>query len=99
MIVLVLLVLLAAIASTAYSVVHSLRASRRERMENGLPVGRIALGSAALPVLVAVPSLLFGSLADMCIVTVAVMLVTAVALVGLGTVRTLRRQGRRKGLR
>lgn len=85
------LALLAAVVITAYSVWHSVRMGKREKTENGVPTRNIMLGAVALPIVVALPTLLFGSLTDACIITSLVLLVVASALVVCGRIRTLSR--------
>ncbi len=85
------LTLLAAIVITTYSVWHSVRMDKREKTENGIPTRKIMLGVVALPLVVALPILLFASLTDACIVTTLVLLFVATVLVVCGRVRTLSR--------
>lgn len=85
------LALLAAVGITVRSVWHSMRVNKRARVENGIPTRAIAIYTAALPVVVAVPTLLFASLADACIITGTVMIVVASVLVICGRIRTLNR--------
>lgn len=83
--------LLAAIALTVHSVWHSLRVNKRAKMENGIPTRNIAYATAALPVVVALPVLLFASIADACIITGITMILVASILVICGRIRTLKR--------
>lgn len=87
--------LLAAIAITAHSVWHSLRVNKRARTENGIPTRNIVYATAALPVVVALPVLVFASIADACIITGTVMILTASILVICGRIRTLNRTRRK----
>ncbi len=90
-IVISVLALLAAVVITVYSVWHSVRVDKREKMENGIPTHNIMLGVVALTLVVALPTMLFASLTDACIVTSLVLLLVAAALVVCGRVRTLSR--------
>jgi len=90
------LTLLVAAAVTIRSVWHSLRVNKRATTENGIPTRNITLSTVALPIVIAIPTLLFTSLADACIITATVLLFTASALVTCGRLRTLSRIRRRK---
>ncbi len=85
------LTLLAAAALTAYSVAHSLRVNKRPKMENGVPTRTIGIATIVMLLAVAIPTLLIGSVTDMCITTSLVLLVTAAGLVIYGRAKTLRR--------
>ncbi|MBQ0073912.1 MAG: hypothetical protein KBT34_06935 [Prevotella sp.] len=76
-IILSILALAATIGITLYSIFRSLKANKRPKMENGIPVRMIELCTVILLLAIALPSLLFGSLTDMCIITATVLLVIA----------------------
>lgn len=85
------LALLAAMGLTALSVWHSKRMNRRQSTENGVPTRNISLATAALTLVVALPTLMLGGLVDMFIITTAVLLIVAAILVACGRLRTLKR--------
>lgn len=91
-----LLTLLAAAGLTAYSVSRSMRLNKRSTEENGVPKRNITIGTVALLLIVALPSLVFGSVTDMCIITSLVLLTVAAALVIYGRVQTLKRVRKRQ---
>lgn len=71
------LTLLGVIGLTAYSVLHSLKENRRPKVENGVPTRKITLVTISVMLLIALPTLLFGSFTDMCIITGSIMLLLA----------------------
>lgn len=89
-IILSILVLLATAGITIYSVVRSLRANRRPENENGVPVRKIELATVAGVIIVSLPSLLFGSFTDMCIITAVILLVAASIAVIAGRIISLK---------
>lgn len=82
--------LLATAALTAYSVVRSLKANKRPKMENGVPVRMIGLATIGVMLAIALPTLLLGSLTDMCIITATAMLAIASIAVIYGRILTAR---------
>lgn len=70
-------VLVLTLCATAYSVYHSIRMNRRKRKENGIPVGIIDWSVAAFVIILSMVIWLTTSFTDMCLVTAAVMLLTA----------------------
>lgn len=71
------LTLLGATSLTCFSVWHSLKKNRRPKIENGVPTQNILLGTIALVIIIALPTLIFGSFTDMCIITGIMMLFAA----------------------
>lgn len=80
-IVLSIIALLVAVGFTGYSVWHSLKENRRAKVENGVPTQKITIGTIVLLLIIALPSLLIGSMTDMCIITGLSMLLIASAAV------------------
>lgn len=76
-IIIALLVLLAAFAITFFSVYHSLRMNKRKAQENGVPVGMIQWATVGMLLIIALPSLIFGGVASMCLITTILMLFIA----------------------
>ncbi len=89
------LTIVAAAALTVYSIVRSARVSKRGQRENGIPTRGITIVTVAVMLVCAIPTLMLGDVADMCITTTAVMLVIASCLVAYGRIKTLRRSIRR----
>lgn len=89
------LAVIAAAGVTAYSITHSLRTNKRPDAENGVPTRKITLATIGLLVAVCVPSILIGSLTDMCIITALTLLVVASGLVIYGRIQTLKRTRKR----
>lgn len=86
-----LLTLLATATITVLSLVHSLRVNKRPKVENGVPTRSITLYTLGLLLAVALPTLLIGSMTDMCIITSIVLLTVASVLVVRGRINTLKR--------
>ncbi len=76
-IVISLLTLMGALLLVCYSVWHSLKVNKRKNMENGVPVSVIGWGVVALMIVVALPTLLIGGFANMCLITALTMLLVA----------------------
>ncbi len=91
MIVLAAVTLIVAVGVMGYSVVHSLKTNKRSETENGVPTLRIEIGTVALLVVVGLPSLVFGSLTDMCIILSGVLLIVAGVLIIAGRIKSSRR--------
>lgn len=85
------LTFIAAAGIMGYSIFHSLKTNKRSETENGVPTRRIELATVALLVVVGLPTLLFGSLTDMCIILSAVLLIVAGVLIVVGRVKSARR--------
>ena len=91
MIVMAAVTLLIAVGALGYSIAHSLKTNKRSETENGVPTQRIEIGTVALIVVVGLPSLVFGSLTDMCIILSGVLLVVAGVLITAGRIKSSRR--------
>lgn len=89
MIILSVIVLLAAGGVTAYSVIRSQKNNKRPSHENGVPVRMIGICTIVVVVAIALPTLLFGSITDMCIITSISTLVIASASVVYGRILTV----------
>lgn len=84
------LALLATVGVTAYSVIRSQRTNKRPKEENKVRVRMIGLSVVCLILAVSLPTLLFGSLTDMCIITSIVMLCIASIAVIYGRIQTVK---------
>ena len=78
---LAILTILGVIGTTGYSVYHSFKKNKRERYENLVPVRMIGIATFGVLVIIALPSLLFGSLSDMCIITIMMMFLIAIGTI------------------
>lgn len=83
-IILIGVTLLVALGFAIYSVVHTGRMNRHNKVENGVPIRVIAFGVMTLVIVVAAITLLFADVVDMVLVVTAVLLILALALVAYG---------------
>lgn len=84
------IIILGASGLTGYSVYHSLRVNKREKLENGVPVALIGWSTIGGTLLIALPALLFGSFTDMCLITAIILLAAAAGTMIYSKITTLK---------